>query len=59
MLPDDTTQYNAKILKVSDSASGESYTIDASFGRTPQGQAKLLNELTTRLSVAQQFALGT
>ena len=53
VLADDTTQYNAKVLKVTDSSTNETYTLDASFGRTPQGQAEFLQELQTAVSHVQ------
>ena len=54
VLPDDTTQYNAKILKVTDSSVKDgTYVLDVSFGRTPAAQAELYTKLSTALAEAQ------
>lgn len=54
-MADDNTTYDAKVLKVTDSSTNETYVIDASFGLTPPTQAKLFETLTASLGAAKEL----
>ena len=58
-LEDDNTRYDAKVIKVTDTSTKETYVVDASFGLTPPKQANLFESLEASVGAAKELPGST